>query len=59
MEKKRFYVSKSVIYGVTVYDRKTQTPAFEKGAYCDMDDVRASMLAHRLNRYVQLGLIEE
>ena len=58
-EKQRFYVSKSVIYGVTVYDRKTQAPAFEYGAECDMDDVRAVMLRDRLNRKVKRGEIND
>ena len=45
MEKKqRFYYAKSVIYGITVYDRKTQTPAFEYGAYCDMPEIKAMFL---------------
>lgn len=54
-DKKRFYVSKSVIYGVTVYDRKTQTPAFEYGADCDMTEVRAVLLRDRLNRRDERG----
>ena len=33
MNKKRFYYSKSMVYGWCVYDRQTNTPAYE--ACCD------------------------
>lgn len=29
MDEKRFYYSKSMVYGWCVYDRQTQTPAYE------------------------------
>lgn len=55
---KRFYSAKSPLYGVTVYDRITQVPAFEYGAGANMDDVRAVMLAHRLNALDRRGKLD-
>ena len=33
MEQKRFYYSKSSVYGWCVYDRQTQTPAYDACAW--------------------------
>ena len=46
----RFYAARSHVYGWTVYDRETQTPAFEFGAEIHMDQLKAVMLAMRLHR---------
>ena len=32
MEQKRFYYNRSTVYGWCVYDRQTQTPAYEASA---------------------------
>jgi len=57
MKDKRFYVAKSMLYGVTVYDREDQCPAFQYGAEMGMDDVAASVLAVRLNGALRRGLL--
>lgn len=54
---RRFYVVKSSLYGVTVYDRTIQAPAFAQGAESGMSDVRAVMLSCRLNRMDREGQI--
>ena len=59
MKSKRFYAAKSPIYGVTVYDRTTQTPAYEYGAAYDMNDVSAAMLAIRLNIADRKGKLDQ
>lgn len=48
-QQQRFYWGFSNIYGNTVYDRTTQTPAFEFGASCDMSEYYCVKLMHRLN----------
>jgi hypothetical protein len=47
---KRFYVAKSMIYGLTVYDRESQTPAFEQGAGLHMTEYQAQRLCSLLNK---------
>lgn len=54
---RRFYVSYSYIYGLTVYDRTAQAPAFEYGASPRMDSVAATMLSARLNARCRRGQI--
>ena len=58
-QKKRFYVAKSGVYGITVYDRETQCPAFEYGANNGMEDIRATMLAVNLNLALRRGYLEK
>ena len=50
IEKKRYYRAHSHIYGMTVYDRTTQTPAFEVGATENMNEFDAIRLCNKLNR---------
>lgn len=59
MKKFRFFVADSPIYGITVYDRETQQPAFGYGAATDMDDIDALFLSHRLNAAVRLNKLME
>ena len=54
-EPKRFYVAKPHIYGVTVYDREDQCPAFRYGAEMGMGDAAASVLAVSLNMALRCG----
>ena len=54
---KRFYVAKSQLYGVTVYDRESQTPAFNYRAECNMEDGDANWLAIRLNQALCFGTL--
>lgn len=56
-EKLRFYVADSLIYGLTVYDRKSQTPAFELGAEIKMPYHKAIHLAAQLNRADRHGVL--
>ena len=56
-EQKRFYVAKSPLYGVTVYDRESQTPAFNYRAECNMEDADANWLAIRLNQALHHGVL--
>jgi hypothetical protein len=55
---KRFYISKSCIYGLTVYDRESQTPAFKYGAETDMAQVVAFALSAKLNMADYKGLLD-
>jgi hypothetical protein len=48
-QEKRFFAAKSCLYGVTIYDRESQCPAFKYGAECRMDDCAAAMLVVKLN----------
>lgn len=57
--KKRFYTGKSQIYGITVYDRTTQAPAYEYGATYEMDEMKATFLAIRLNIALRKGKLED
>lgn len=63
---KRFYMSQSSLYGLTVYDRIMQTPAFGYGAEQNMREFDAINLTTKLNttlgrtlnlcdRYPELG----
>ena len=46
---KRFYMSQSSLYGLTVYDRISQTPAFSYGAEQNMREFDAINLTTKLN----------
>lgn len=46
---KRFYMSQSILYGLTVYDRTSQTPAFSYGAEQNMREFDAMTLTTKLN----------
>ena len=60
MEKReRFYADDSIIYGFTVYDRNSQTPAFKYGAECNMKKCFAYILAKTLNLKDKKGLLED
>lgn len=58
MKKNRFYWAKSPIYGNTVYDRTTQTPAYDLGATHYMPEVRCAMLVHRFNHLDSMGKLD-
>lgn len=58
MKDKRFYVAKSYVYGITVCDRITQAPAYEYGATYEMDEMKATLLAIRLNIALRKGKLE-
>lgn len=58
MEEKRFYWAKSHIYGDTVYDRTTQTPAWEYGANSNMKEISCVTLKNRLNRLDRTGKLD-
>ncbi|MEG1578696.1 MAG: hypothetical protein RR336_08030 [Oscillospiraceae bacterium] len=58
MKEKRFYAAKSSLYGVTVYDRTTQKPAWEYGARIGMDEVSAYRLARTIKRLEESGKLE-
>ena len=54
-KKRRFYAADSSLYGLTVYDRESQTPAFAHGATTKMSLFSASSLAGKLNRLYKSG----
>lgn len=56
MRTNRYYAARSMLYGWTVYDRETQTPAFAEGADINMDQLKAVMLAMRLSRAEARGV---
>lgn len=58
MEKNRFFWAKSLIYGNTVYDRTTQTPAYEYGASHNMTKTSCVILKNHLNRLDRTGKVE-
>jgi len=57
-ELSRFYVGRSVVYGLTVYDRMTQTPAFTFGAECSMKDEAANYLSIMLTHHDRNGTLQ-
>ena len=50
MKTKRFYYAQSPVYGFTVYDRNSQTPAFEFGADINMKEFDCMKLCLKLNK---------
>ena len=55
-KEKRFYIATSHLYGDnTVYDRESQTPAFELGAKVNMNFFEAARLVNKLNRLARTG----
>ena len=59
MHNRRFYSAKSQLYGITVYDREFQTPAFQYGADTDMDPIDAFRLSSKLNIAYRNGTLDE
>ena len=55
----RFYIAKSSLYGLTVYDRESQTPAFEQGASTNMSEYKAIRLLSSIKRSYSKSLQKE